>query len=123
MTRPRLNPVKVLPSLADVAVLLPVAFLFARLHGTKALLGDCDTGWHLRTGEWVLANGQVPHRDIFSFTRADQPWFAWEWLWDVLFAGIFRLGGLQLVVLAHVLLLAGIFLLLYKTLCNYATPL
>ena len=74
-----------LPSMTDAAFLMPLVFLFCGMHGAKTLLGDGDTGWHLRTGEWILAHGRVPDHDIFSFTRSGQPWFAWEWLWDVLF--------------------------------------
>src|SRR3954469_18894357 len=35
----------------------------------------------------ILKNGRVPATDIFSFTKAGQPWFAWESLSDVLMAG------------------------------------
>ena len=34
--------VKLLPSLADFAFLMPIAFLFGRLGGAQALLGDDD---------------------------------------------------------------------------------
>ena len=47
---------KLLPSLADFAFLMPIAFLFGRMDGIKTLLSDCDTGWHIRTGEWIVAN-------------------------------------------------------------------
>ena len=66
--------VKFLPSLADFAFLMPLVWLFGRLDGTKTLLGDCDTGWHIRTGEWIIANGWVPFRDLFSFTKPGAPW-------------------------------------------------
>ena len=62
--------VKLLPSLADFAFLMPIVFLFGRMEGVKTLLGDCDTGWHIRTGEWILANHGVPARDMFSFSKA-----------------------------------------------------
>ena len=68
---------KLLPSFADFAFLMPIVFLFARMDGVKTLLSDCDTGWHIRTGEWILANRAVPSFDIFSFSKPGQPWFAW----------------------------------------------
>jgi hypothetical protein len=89
-----------LPSLTDIAFLMPLFFIFVKLTGTHLLLGDGDTGWHIRTGQWILANRQVPHVDVFSFSRPGAPWFAWEWLWDVLFAGIHQYGGLASVVIA-----------------------
>ena len=62
--------IKLLPSLTDFAFLMPIAFLFGRMEGVKTLLGDCDTGWHIRTGEWIVANRWVPAHDIFSFSQA-----------------------------------------------------
>ena len=43
--------IKWLPSMADFAFLMPIVFLFGRMEGVKTLLSDCDTGWHIRTGE------------------------------------------------------------------------
>src|SRR4051794_35302919 len=105
--------VKLLPSMADIAFLMPIAFLFGRMNGAKTLLSDCDTGWHIRTGEWILANGWVPMKDIFSFSKPGAPWFAWEWLSDVIFAGINGLGGLQLLVMCTVVMLSIIFASLF----------
>ena len=103
-----------LPSMTDAAFLMPLVFLFCGMHGAQTLLGDGDTGWHLRTGEWILAHGRVPDRDIFSFTRSGQPWFAWEWLWDVLFGWLHLHGGMAAVVLASSLVLALTFALLFR---------
>jgi hypothetical protein len=105
---------KLLPSFADFAFLMPVAFLFGRMAGVKTLLGDCDTGWHIRTGEWIVANHGVPARDIFSFSKPGDPWFAWEWLSDVLFAWINAHGGLRALAMCAILLLGTIFALLYR---------
>jgi hypothetical protein len=87
-----------LPSLTDIAFLMPLMFLFIKLDGARTMLGDGDTGWHVRTGEWILSHGAVPHADIFSFSRPGAPWFAWEWLWDVLFAVLHRYWGMAAVV-------------------------
>jgi hypothetical protein len=105
---------RLMPSLADFAFLAPPAFLFLRMNGARALLADGDTGWHIRTGEWILANGRVPDRDLFSFTRPGESWFAWEWLWDVLFAWLHRHAGMEAVVLACILVLSATFALLFR---------
>lgn len=94
-----------LPSLTDVAFLMPLAYLFLKLSGIRTLLGDGDTGWHLRTGEWILSHHQVPRVDLFSFSRPGAPWFAWEWLWDVAFALVFRRGGMAAVILVSILVI------------------
>ena len=89
---------KLWPSFADLAFALPMVFLFGRMNGTGTLLADGDTGWHIRTGEWIAAHHQVPLRDIFSFTKAGEPWYAWEWLSDILMALFHRWQGLTGVV-------------------------
>ena len=112
---PKPNPIaRVLPSLADVAFLLPIFFLYVRGDGARTLLSDADTGWHIRTGQWILAHGRVPDHDIFSFTKAGQPWFAWEWLWDVIFGWLHLHWGLAAVALVNTVLLGVVFVLVYK---------
>ena len=59
---------RLMPSMTDMAFLMPILFLFARMDGVKTLLADGDTGWHIRTGQWILSHRQVPFHDIFSFT-------------------------------------------------------
>jgi hypothetical protein len=106
--------IRIFPSLTDVAFIMPLVFLFGRLGGAQRLLGDGDTGWHIRTGEWILQNGAIPTTDIFSYTKAGQPWYAWEWLWDVAFAWLHRQGGMAAVVLASMLVLCVTFGLLFR---------
>lgn len=88
------------PSLFDV-LLLAVPLWYAGMSdsGLRLLLADGDTGWHIRTGEWILQNRSFVHRDLFSFSKAGEPWFAWEWLADVLLALIHAAGGLTWVAL------------------------
>jgi len=105
---------RLLPSLLDFVFLTPVFLIFGRMNGARVLLGDGDTGWHIRTGEWILAHRQIPTHDIFSYTRPDQPWYAWEWLSDVLMALVHKAGGLQAVVLGSILLICLTFTLLYR---------
>ncbi len=115
MTETKTNPIlRLLPSLTDVAFLLPLILLFAGLRGVRTLLGDGDTGWHVRIGEWILAHGQVPRQDMFSFTKPGQPFFAWEWLWDVAAAWLHQRWGLAGVVLASLLVIAFSTVLLYR---------
>jgi hypothetical protein len=85
---------------------MPLIFIFAGMHGAKTLLGDGDTGWHVRTGEWILSHGRVPYTDLFSFTKTGQPWFAWEWLWDVIFAWLHQRWGMATVVVGSTLVIA-----------------
>ncbi|HUJ50795.1 MAG TPA: hypothetical protein VLW25_11380, partial [Bryobacteraceae bacterium] len=100
------------PSFADAFFVALLAWLFiCGANGWKSLLGDGDTGWHIRTGQYILAHHAVPTRDLFSFSKPDAPWFAWEWLSDVALAALFQLGGLKAITLA-----AGALIAVYATL-------
>src|ERR1019366_2047505 len=82
------------PSLLDVFFLVLLLAAFAPPQGMRSMLSDGDTGWHIRTGETILATGRVPVTDPFSFSRPGQPWFAWEWLAGVVMAAAWRWRGL-----------------------------
>ncbi len=88
------------PSLGDVVLAAFTLQLFYLSGNWFSLLADGDTGWHIRTGEWILQNRTVPTADLFSFARPGEPWFAWEWLSDVLFALAHRPWGLTGVAIA-----------------------
>jgi hypothetical protein len=114
--------IKVLPSMTDFAFLMPLIFLFARMDGAKSLLYDADAGWHIRTGEWILANGKVPAKDLFSFTQPGKNWYAWEWLTDVFWAWLTAHGGLATLVLFAALLLAFTYALVFRMARRHADP-
>jgi hypothetical protein len=61
VTRTFAWPVRLLPSLTDLVVLFPILFVMLKMQGISTLLGDGDTGWHIRTGEWIIQYRQVPH--------------------------------------------------------------
>lgn len=87
------------PSFFDLILLsIPAWLFFSGGAGFDRLLLDGDTGWHIRLGEWILEHGRVPQNDIFSFTKPDAPWFAWEWLSNVVYALLMGQWGLQGVV-------------------------
>lgn len=113
---------RLMPSMTDMAFLMPILFLFARMDGVKTLLADGDTGWHIRTGQWILSHRQVPFHDIFSFTKPGQPWYAWEWLSDVGFAWLAGHGGLATLLVFSVLVICGTFVLLFRLARRQANP-
>jgi len=70
-----------------------------------------DVWWHLATGERILATLSIPRANTFSFTAPDFPWLAHEWLSEVLFAAVYRLGPGPLQLLAVGLQVAAFALL------------
>jgi hypothetical protein len=92
----------------------PVLLLLGLLGITARSATDPDLWWHLRTGQWIVETGQVPHTDPFSFTRAGQPWVAHEWLSEVIFYEIWKhAGAAGLIVFAALITAAG-FMVLYR---------
>jgi hypothetical protein len=102
------------PSLSDCLFLAILLWVFAAGSGWSVLLADGDTGWHIRTGEYILDTHAVPVHDLFSFIKAGQPWFAWEWGSDVIFAALHRVWGLKGVVAFTGLVLSFSATLLYR---------
>jgi hypothetical protein len=99
------------PSVSDCFFIALMVWLFAwGENGWISLLGDGDTGWHIRTGQYILQHHAVPTQDLFSFSRPGAPWFAWEWLTDVINAALFGIGGLKAIVL-----MAGSMIALFAT--------
>ena len=81
-----------MPSVADlIFVALLCVLVFTPL--SVRLLGDAGIGWHIRTGQQILATHAVPRVDLFSSTMADSLglpgsgsmtwlWVSWELAWD-----------------------------------------
>jgi hypothetical protein len=91
--------------------------------GWESLLADGDTGWHIRTGDYILDHRAIPRTDLFSFSKPAAPWFAWEWGADVIFALLVRAGGLKALVLFSGALIALFLLLVFRlSLARGANP-
>lgn len=99
-----------LPSFGSWSLLVVLYLLVMNAH---RFLLDSDTGWHIRTGELIRQTGAIPRQDPFSFTMAGREWFAWEWLSDLLMAGLHGWRGLAGVVAGAFLVLLTTFAALY----------
>jgi hypothetical protein len=96
-----------IPDLALVAFLVTLFYCLFLFEGYQKLFRDSDAGWHIRTGESILATRSLPHTDSYSFTRSGQPWFAWEWGSDALTALAYEASGLGGVAFLYALAIAG----------------
>src|SRR5215469_7986216 len=83
-----------IPDVAMVAACVTLFYCLFLFQGYRKLFRDSDAGWHIRTGEQILATGNLPRTDPYSFTRAGQPWYAWEWGADLIMGAIHRAAGL-----------------------------
>ncbi len=87
--------------------------LFGLLAMTARNAVDPDLWWHLRTGQWIVDTGHVPHSDPFSFTRAGHTWVAHEWLSEVVFYELWKHGGAAVLIVFSAIITTAGFMLLY----------
>lgn len=104
----------ILPTIGNIIfVALLLVLLFTSGNG---LLGDGDTGYHIRTGELILRQWQIPVTDPYSYHVPPLTWTAHEWLAEVIMASIFGISGLTGVVWFFAVLLAATHWGLYRIL-------
>lgn len=73
-----------------------------------------DIWWHLKTGEIILQNGEIPDKDIFSYTKAGEKWINHEWLSQVIFYLTYKLFGLYGPIILKTFVLMMSFFVIYK---------
>lgn len=73
-----------------------------------------DTWWHLRAGEEIWRTGTASLSDSFSHTAAGNYWPNHEWLSQLLFYGLYRLGGMPLLTAFCALLVTATWLIVWQ---------
>jgi hypothetical protein len=68
-----------------------VVFTIAWVLGPP-LYSDPDTHWHIAAGKEILEQGKIPIEDPWSF-QTTQPWYNIAWLFDIVIAKVYTLGG------------------------------
>jgi hypothetical protein len=113
-----------LPSAGDLIFVALLGLLSFTTLSVR-LLGDAGIGWHIRTGQLILATHTIPRVDPFSSVTssatAGQPWYAWEWLYDVVVGWLDSAAGLNGVVLFTALIIAGLFAWIFRLLLRRGT--
>lgn len=80
--------------------------LWAATLGVSEISNN-DIWLHLRTGELILAQGDLPRADTYSFTAEGRPWVAHEWLAAVLFQLVYGRWGVDGLIAAKALIVAA----------------
>jgi hypothetical protein len=105
----------ILPSASDLIFVGVLCALVFTPLATK-LLGDAGIGWHIRTGQQILATHSIPRTDPFSSTMSGRPWFAWEWLYDIVVSVLNHVAGLNGVVWFTATVIAFLFAWMFRLL-------
>lgn len=93
-----------IPRISDV--LFCAVLLYTSVFAGARMLGDGDTGYHIRAGELMLKSGTILNADPFSYLRPQIPWTAHEWLAEIIMALCHYAAGLPGVVLLFALVIA-----------------
>jgi len=56
---------------------------------------DPDLWWHITVGRWILAHTDIPHQDLWGMFSHGQPWRAYSWSNEIIYALAERWWGIQ----------------------------
>lgn len=101
---------------------LVAIFAAGWLLNGSALLNDPDTLWHIAVGRDIVNTGVFPTTDIYSHTYAGSPWFAKEWLSQVVLYTAYSLGGWSAVILFTAMILSIVLAQVYTLLSARLRP-
>jgi hypothetical protein len=84
-------------------ILLIAASFFAGFVALRPIW-DVDIFWHIVAGRWIIDTLSFPSTDIFTFITPPRAWVTFQWLYEVLMAGVDSAGGLAAVRVVNALL-------------------
>jgi len=91
----------------SLAFILAAAFLMRQ--------EDCwDIWFHLKAGQVITENRAIPLHEPFSYTPQVPRWHDSHWLFQVLSHAVYRLGGIDALLVLKILFLLAAFLLLFR---------
>jgi len=112
-----LNKNDLIPPVSNIFFI--VVFMFISFFDGQRLLSDCDTGYHIRAGEFIMNSMSVPKYDIFSYISPPLPWTVHEWLSEVIMATVHEFFGLTGIVIFFALMIALLLSLLLKVMKSH----
>jgi tetratricopeptide (TPR) repeat protein len=94
--------------------ILSLFILISALSLIKISLQDNDLWFHIKAGEYIFNNHQIPKENIFAYTESTGLWVDHSWLFQILVFLINRHFGPQGLCLLRFLIVLSIFFLLYR---------
>lgn len=75
----------------------PVFFIFFAFLALYVSynLNDADYFFHTKSGEYIVTHKTIPQNDIFSFSKAGEPWTNHEWFYQVLIYLLYKNWGID----------------------------
>ena len=102
-------------------IFLTIFFLLIIGLLSFAQLSNHDTGFHLKTGEYIIENLKIPTTDVFSYTAIGQAWVNHYWFSDVVMYLVNRILGYWGLIFFVSLVAVATYIVLYKTSKNFGS--
>ncbi len=93
---------------------LPLVVALLSIWTWRPLTGSEDFWIHIATGRWIWQNQSVPRETLWLWSTPPQAWVAHSWLSEIVLFAWMRLGGVHLVLLATIVLVALPFVWFWK---------
>lgn len=100
-------------TLSARALLIFVFLLLIFMLAARPIV-DPDFWWHLKTGQYLVQTGSIPHVDIFSAAFAGKEWVTHEWLSEVFIYLVYRAVGYAGLIVAFALFITAGFAVAYR---------
>ena len=71
-----------------------ILFAYLTMYALLNLKG-LDYFFHIKSGEYIVTQKEIPKEDIFSFTMEKQKWTNHEWLYQVIIYSLYKNFGLE----------------------------
>jgi hypothetical protein len=86
-------------------------FIFINTHPIR----PHDFWWHITIGREILSTHQIPAIDVYSYTANGQPYPSYQmfWLMEIILYRIHSVGGLELVIFIHSLMITSAYLIIF----------
>lgn len=103
-----MNQLKNFLSIKNLPVALSVILVF--ILGLQKNYSP-DVGFHLRSAQWILENGNFMRQDVFTYASFGNDYFDMQWLYQLILYGLYKLGKDELLVIVNSALVAISFFL------------
>lgn len=99
--------------------LLGIFLVLVFMASSYKISGDDDLFWHLATGRYIVENKVVPDKDVFGHITYGTEWIPFEWGWDILTYGLYKIGGYNAILVFRSLAFCFIFFVLFMILRKF----
>jgi hypothetical protein len=99
--------------------MLGLFLILVFLASSYKVSGDDDFFWHLATGRFVVENKYVPDKDVFGYLTENDEWIPFEWGWDVMTFGLYKMAGYNAILVFRSIVFCLIFLIYFLLLKKF----